>query len=216
MGGINMLHFLRKVLLCLALACSLGVSYASGIATTGSVFLRAEPGNYVGFGLPAGGATWLHGIDVVFIGLNTSDGSAKIIASGDESWTFQFAAPQLLQVGYYGNAVRYPSNSPLLPGMDVSGGSRGFNQLSGWFNVLQVSYDSAQQISALAIDFAEYGENLTQSGPALFGSLRYNSSVPLTTNVPEPSTLIQLCAGLFGLFVLRGRCGASPARRLLG
>jgi hypothetical protein len=86
--------------------------------------------------------------------------------------------------------------------MDVYGDSRGYNQLSGWFNVLDVQYDASFEITSLAVDFAEYGENLTQSGPALYGSLRDNSSVPLTTTVPEPSALLQLSAGILGLFAL--------------
>ncbi len=205
-----MRKFASTTLATLALALAANGTYAAGIATTASVFLRAEPGSYVGYGLPTAGVTWIHGIDTTFRTVNTGDKAAYIYTN---SWTFKFAAARYsavdnlvtnrpLQLGFYDNATRYPFNSLLRPGMDVSGDSRGYNQLSGWFNVLEVQYDASFEITSLAVDFAEYGENLTQSGPALYGSLRYNSSVPLTTTVPEPSALLQLSAGILGLLAL--------------
>jgi hypothetical protein len=196
-----------------ALIC---ISSQAAIADSASVYLRPQAGSYVGGNLPLSGVTWTHGIDGVFMTQVEFSRVAHVYFTGDESWTFQFAAaqyspidnlvmPRALTVGFYDNATRYPFNSPTRPGMNVSGGGRGYNQLSGWFNVLEVEYSSNFEVTKLAVDFAEYGENLTQSGPALFGSLRLNSSIPITSSVPETSTLLQFCAGLALAAALRTR-----------
>jgi PEP-CTERM motif len=89
--------------------------------------------------------------------------------------------------------------------MSISGAGAGNNQLSGWFNVLEVQYGSGGTVSSFAVDFRQYDENLTQTGPSLYGSLRFNSSIPVNlTPVPEPAQLGMLLAGLAAIaFVSR-------------
>lgn len=195
----------------------LGVAINSfgAIANSASAFLIAEPGNYVGGTLPSSGVTLTHGTNTVFRTSQTSDYSAYIYTSGDHNLSFNFSAADYsavdntstnrpLAIGFYDNARRYPFNSEINPGLNASGDGRGFNTLSGWFNVIAVSYDQSNQVTSLAVDFAEYGENLSKSGPALFGSLRFNSDIPLNTALPEASSVIQMTIGLLMIgFTLR-------------
>jgi hypothetical protein len=190
-----------------------GSSYGA-YATTGSVYMISEPGNYVGAGMTQG-VTWIHGIDGLFSESVNFDKGASIHYNGDSWFYFDFAAPtynpstntndgNYLTVGRYDDATRFPFNSPTKPGLDVSGDGRGNNQLSGWFEILEIEYDASKaHIQKLAVDFTQYGENLTQSGPSLFGSLRFNSDRPLTipSAVPEPSAYLTMALGI-GLVAL--------------
>lgn len=211
----------------LAIALTLGALDAAHgadlIATTGSVFLHADEGSYLGYSASSSTQTLVHGFNGVFHSQLQGTYDADITISADDRWSFEFEAPRELnpanpsgrvplQVGFYDNAVRYPFNPVGVAGMDVSVNSSGYNTLSGWFNVLEVAYDANHQVTTLAVDFAEFGENSVKAGPGLYGSLRFNSAIPLTTTIPEFGTLAQLSLGLLGLgFVLRKKAGASPA-----
>lgn len=190
---------------------------AAALATTATVFLRSEPGNYVGFGLPPAGATFHHGVEGVFQEFQSFLHGARVSFWGDEIWTFNFAAPaemfadtpvrETLRTGFYWGATGDSSDLPR-PYIDISGGSRGGTRISGWFNVLEIAYASEGRVSVLAVDFVQHSENLPMAGPALWGSLRFNSAIPVNSAIPEPATAAQLLAGISlvaGLRMLR-RC----------
>lgn len=183
--------------------------FAAGVANTASLFLRAEPGNYIGYDLSApDGQSFVQGTDLTFRSAVMGPWETEFYSDSKASFSLTFTAPKYssldntvmarpLQAGFYDNARRVMSAPELSPGMDVSGFAHGYNRLSGWFNVIEVAYSPTGEINLLAVDFAEYGENLTKSGPALYGSFRFNSSIPLTTSVPEPGTAtLYLLAGL--------------------
>lgn len=196
---------------------------SAAIASNAEVFLRSDPGSYVGGGIGAPSVTWTHGIDGVFFGspnYGTFLRGVNISYQGSNYWNFEFSAPtydrtqntndgQLLQVGMYTNAERFPFNSPTKPGIDISGAGRGNNMESGWFDVLQISYDSNGNLGQFAVDFKQFDERNTTVG--LFGSLRFNSDIPLNLSgvapVPEPTSLCLMLVGLLGVF------GASVRRR---
>jgi hypothetical protein len=197
------------------------VSFAA-IATTATVYMHSDPGSWVGGGLESTGVTWEHGVDGIFYGsafnyYGTDHANGVTISyNGDSNWTFEFAAPtynpatntnngQVLTTGYYANASRYPFNSPTKPGLDISGDGRGNNTLSGWFNVLDIGYDSNGELSTFAVDFAQFGETRNSTGPGLYGSLRFNSTIPISA-VPELETYIMFFAGL-------GLVGLASQRR---
>lgn len=198
-----------RLYLCLiaaAAATSLARPAAANLATTASVYLKSDPGSYVGVGIGAPEVTWRHGVDGIFSGAQSFNQSVSISYTGDNYWTFQFAAPtydsvantnvgQSLAVGYYDNATRFPFNSPTRPGISVFGAGRGNNQQSGWFRVLDFNMGVTGDIDRLAVDFRQYDENLVMAGPSLYGSLRFNSAVPLTP-VPEPAAALLLAGGL--------------------
>lgn len=195
-------------------ALSLSVDLlAEGVADSAALFLKADPGNYIGYNLPPEGQTFLQGAGPQAFRTYLWGPDVTVFYSGwPQDFSLTFSAPRYsavdnlvqarpLTVGFYDNARRFISAPDLSPGMDVSGFARGYNKLSGWFNVLEVSQDSFGEITSLAVDFAEYGETLNKSGPALYGSFRYNSAIPLNTTIPEPGSQALFLVGCLGLIV---------------
>ena len=63
-------------------------------------------------------------------------------------------------------------------GIDFDGHGRGCNQTVGRFDVLEIQTDSVGGgITRLAVDFEQHCE--TAGAPALFGSYRVNSTIPI-------------------------------------
>ncbi|QDQ25045.1 PEP-CTERM sorting domain-containing protein [Chitinimonas arctica] len=186
----------------------------NNIAQTATVYMKSEPGNYVGGSLGGVAKTFTHGVDGVFFGNTNYHGGVSISYDGGPDWfSFDFAAPkydpitntvgsQPLKVGVYNYAQRFPFNSPTRPGMDISGSGRGNNTLSGWFKVLDVAYGSNGDILKFAADFKQFGESSNSTGPALYGSLRFNSNIAINP-VPEPETYMMFGLGLATLALVR-------------
>ena len=185
---------------------------SAALAMDAEVSLQSDPGSYVGGGIGAPSVTWVHGIDGIFYG-GPNYGSflrgVDISYQGDNYWDFQFAAPsydratntndgQPLHVGMYTHAQRFPFNSPTKPGINIDGAGRGNNTESGWFDVLQISYDAQGNLDKFAVDFKQFDESNTEIG--LYGSLRFNSDIPVHLSaVPEPTTDLMLLLGLAGV-----------------
>lgn len=200
-------------------------SYADNIATSAAVYLHSDPGSWVGGGIGGPEATWQHGIDGVFYGGATSGsyGGVRIRYDNGDYWTFGFAAPTYdpetntndgrpLAVGFYDNAQRLPFRSPTRPGLEVSGNGRGDNTLSGWFDVLEVSYGANGALDRFAVDFRQFDESANQTGPSLYGSLRFNSNIAINP-VPEPANSAMLLAGIA---MLGATVGRARTRRKTG
>jgi len=114
-------------------------------------------------------------------------------------WTLDLAAPfeNLLTVGLYENATRWPFQAVDAAGLTFSGNHRGNNRNLGFFEVLEATYDPFGVIESFAVDFTQYDEqNLNKW---IVGKLRFNSQIPV--NVPEPGTMLLLLVGLFGLTI---------------
>jgi hypothetical protein len=197
---------------CISLALlAYALNAHANLANNATVFLSGQPGSWVSGGIGGSTATWIHGIDGIFSGTTNYSQGISITYQSNDYWNFDFAAPsydpitntntgQPLKVNFYDGATRWPFNSPTKPGLSISGAGRGDNQLSGWFNVLDVQYGTGGSITSFAVDFRQYDENLTQSGPSLYGSLRLNSSIPLTLiPVPEPATAALMVGGVFAI-----------------
>jgi len=122
-------------------------------------------------------------------------------------WYLDFAGPldESLQVGHYGNATRYPFQDFSEPGLQFGGNGRGNNELSGYFDVLEVNYDVSGNVLAFAADFMQYDEG--DQDWWNYGSVRYNSTIP-TTVVPEPisSTLFIVGGATLGYRRFRKKC----------
>ena len=124
-------------------------------------------------------------------------------------WTLELAAPfdQVLGVGLYENAARWPFQNDDQPGLTFSGNHRGNNRNSGFFEVLEISFDDLGNIGSFAVNFTQYGE--TNPDWWINGKLRFNSDIPLSvSSVPEPSVIYLLALGVAVLlFVSRQRQG---------
>ncbi|MFN2506516.1 MAG: thrombospondin type 3 repeat-containing protein [Acidimicrobiales bacterium] len=152
---------------------------ASGNAK-GKTYLTflSDPGDYIGQGrtqtwTPTSGSfTASHSTGLVTISYN----------GGSTSWRLNFKARSGAEVlpGPYEGATRYPFQSPMTPGLDVSGSGRGCNTLTGRFDVLEAVYATNGSVSRFAADFEQHCEG---GVPALRGSVRYNAS---TKFAPPP------------------------------
>ncbi|MCU7931643.1 MAG: VPLPA-CTERM sorting domain-containing protein [Candidatus Thiodiazotropha sp. (ex Codakia rugifera)] len=188
----------------------------AALASTGSVYLNAEPGSWVGGGIGASEVTWTHGIEGLFSITGNFDQGASVTFDDGNYWRFDFAAPTYdpisntntgnrLETGFYNNATRYPFNSPTRPGLDFSGNGRGNNTLGGWFDVLAIEYGTGNDVLGLAIDFRQFDESEDMLGASTFGSLRINSNLALNltgeplSQVPVPAAIWLFGTGLIAL-----------------
>ncbi len=158
---------IRKILLLPILLLGFTTSQGfAALASSGSVYLNAEPGSYIGGGIGASEVLWTHGVQGIFsVSRNFDDGINASLDDGNY-WSFNFAAPTYdpitntndgneLTVGFYDNATKFPFNSPTRPGLSFSGNGRGNNTLGGWFNVLDVAYEANGDVSVFAVDFRD-------------------------------------------------------------
>lgn len=157
------------LLLCLVLALLPGAVQAQS-----SVFLDSESGDYIGGGVER----TLDESNGEFTASTNFDDGVTIRFDGDAgSWTFDFAPPQgeELVPGPYEDATRFPFQAPNRPGLDASGAGRGCNQLTGRFRVHEIQV-VGDVVESFAADFEQHCEG---GVPALFGFVRFNSSLPI-------------------------------------
>jgi hypothetical protein len=162
----------------LAVAILLAAQATAVFAVTGLKYISTS-GDYIGQGITqtlkaSSGAT---------VTVSGTAGSASVSVTDPGNWWYlDFAAPggSPLAPGSYPDAARYPFNSPMSPGLSMSGNGRGCNTLKGWFRVLEYQVDGSGTVSKLAIDFVQ---NCEVTGPPLYGSIRYKSDYPMS--VPD-------------------------------
>lgn len=145
---------------------------------------------------------------ILWVGTRNSPGEPDFDPATGEPydwWTIELAAPggSILGVGRYDHASRYRFQEPTRPGLNFMGNHRGNNMLSGFFDILEIGFDSEGNISRIAADFTQYDE----MNPAAWvrGQVRYNSTVP----VPEPVT--SLIGAVALIPALRRRPRPAPA-----
>ena len=184
--------FLNFSIFLAALWVALSVAPAFGQQTV--LYYRSEPGDYIG----QGQEVTLTTEDVDFIVRPSFRGSVRISMNNFTRvprppsiwWNAEFAPPQGtdLVVGAYENATRWPFQAPTEPGLSFSGQGRGCNRLTGRFDVLDAVYDpNTGAVISFAVDFEQHCEG---GAPALFGSIRFNSLVPLPALIPPKITLL--------------------------
>ncbi|QYF95159.1 PEP-CTERM sorting domain-containing protein [Massilia sp. PAMC28688] len=201
------LRSLRPLLVAASLLCT-PLSQAQVSAQTGSVYLEAEWGNHVGYELD-GPTTWMHGVDGIMYGSDhvsrANDGVNLFFERGDQRWLLQFVAPAFdpasgeapgnpLRVGRYDNVMGDWRFAPKHAGMLISSPMGEVWDWSGWFNVREIAYADNGDLARFAVDFRQY-DTLDQTGPALIGSLRYNSTIGIH-DVPEPGSVALVLLGL--------------------
>ena len=143
-------------------------------ASAGSLlYFRGAAGDYISGGqtvLVAGGSVGANQADGGYFTYNYSDAATfwfLSLATAD-------GAP--FRVGAYENAIRAPFRGQQ-PGIELAGAGRGCNQIYGRFDVLELRTDAQGAITQIAVDFEQHCDS--PQAPALFGSLRLNSSLPI-------------------------------------
>jgi len=167
--------------------------------TTPQTFITpiSQPGDYIGQGI----TQTLTATDGTFSVSNSSDTAYVSFHTPDFSqfWYLNFGSPTTVKFGRgeFDGAQRTPFRSPTRPGIDVSGDGRGCNTDTGRFLVSDFALNLDGTIARLAIDFEQHCEGAT---PALYGSLRFNSSVAAIPRL-----------GIASTYTLKGNAGVSDA-----
>lgn len=158
-------------------------------ATGNYVYLKSDPGDYIGQG-----REYLYTHETASIVVQESNGHLSVNVNGDEWWNGNFQTPQWLDqfvVEYYPGVTRYPFHNPDWGGMDWSGEGRGSNTLGGWYFVDSVEYSDDGVLQAIDLRFEQ------QSGgtaPPLHGAIHWradNPTMPPGPITPIPETLWQ-------------------------
>ncbi len=125
------------------------------------------------------------------------------IVFSTDSWLLAFNMwSERLHVGMYNNATRWHTGDRVNPTFDIFGDGRGSNQVSGWFNILEIEMNPERnQVIKFAADFMHYSEGMTDRWTS--GSLRYNSDIALSP-IPEPGPVMISFLSL-GLWLRRRR-----------
>lgn len=139
------------------------------------LFFKSDQGDYIGGGL----TQTFTPTDGTFTATKNYDNGVTVNFNGGLNWwSLNFAAPgnNFLAPGTYEGATRFPFQSPTAPGLDVSGSGRGCNTSTGRFIIHEVVYNTDNTIASFAADFVQHCEG---GVPALYGAIRFNSSIPL-------------------------------------
>jgi hypothetical protein len=162
------------------LILSLFVLLPIAFAATPQTFLllNSQPGDYVGDGIQQ---TFTPS-DGTFSFTAINNGAVQMIfhnADYSQDWVAQFEAPTglTLRMGIYEYTQGIHTK---MPGLAVGGDGRGCAG-TGRFLVSDIAIDSSGVLQRLAVDFEQHCDGAI---PALYGSVRYNSTV---TAVPRLS-----------------------------
>jgi hypothetical protein len=144
------------------------------------VTMVSQPGDFVGQG-----QSYIFGGPITAKVLTSGSGANTVeidISEGTQSWTLDFAAPNQarLVVGTYTGATRWPFQAAGVPGLDVSGDSRGANTLTGQFTVTQAVYGPSGNLVSFVASFVQYADGSTAS---LSGQVEYNDTLDQPSGV---------------------------------
>jgi hypothetical protein len=187
---------MTKLRLILILATLALVPSARATDTDTFLTLNSQPGDFVGGGITQtftpGDGTFTVGADIggAAVSFHTPDFSS--------SWDLIFGPPksETFRQGEYEGAQNF-FGLPTAPLMAVGGDHRGCNVITGRFLVSELALAPDGTLQRLAIDFEQHCEG---AQPALFGSVRFNSDVPV---------LPRLSVG--DATVLKGNVGTNDA-----
>jgi hypothetical protein len=140
-------------LLLIALSAAGPATAGTVRATSGSLTMTSETGDYIG-----AGQDWAYDaqIDTVSFGSERWGAvRAFVTAANGDFWLLQLAAPAArpLSTGVYGNAQRFADD--IHPGLDVEGMGRGCNDTNGSFTILDVSYGPYGYLNSLHATFEQ-------------------------------------------------------------
>lgn len=145
-----------------------------------ALYMVSSAKDFVGQGKAA---AYIEGRDQHFK-INGSDERISLTLRGPADWWFiEFSAPrdQKLMPGIYKNATRSPFNKEEA-GIAFLGCGRGCNEVAGEFEILELEYNHKGKIRSFAANFVQKCETIN---PPLFGSIRYNSIIPIEAQFNE-------------------------------
>lgn len=190
------------------LAAVLSLGAVSARAQSTFLSMTSEPGDYIGLG-----QTWL---------LTPSGGTFTAVRNGDNGvsvhyhgvwpsfWHLDFAAAGDAELvpGMYEGATRHPLQAPTAPGLFVAGEGRTCDTLTGRFVVLEAVYGPGGEVVRFAADFEQH---CLGAPPALYGSIRFDSSVTVAPRVSVNSvTLTEGEGGAVDATFLVSLSGPAP------
>jgi len=183
------LSYGQRVILILSIILLMIACGAQAQAQVTSLTMTSDPGDFIGLGQ--------------FFFFSASDGTftaqqnfaqgvsvAFHTPSFDHFWNLDFAAPnsQLLTVGTYSGAARFPFQASGQAGLSVVGDGRGCNTVTGTFEVLEVTYGVGGTIDAFDAVFEQHCEGVA---PALRGEIRFNASAVVDVTAPTHLSAIE-------------------------
>lgn len=176
-------RLLRKIL---TVAFVLVAAVGSASAQVTSLTMSSDQGDYIGQGANYS----FTDAEARFTVSSNFQGGVNVSVSTPDNrgwWYLEFARAGggPLTVGAYTGATRYPFNTNE-NGLSVSGDGRGCNNLTGSFEVRQISYGADGSVTAFDATFEQHCEGAT---PAMRGQVRYNAFSQLYLSLPSNLTV---------------------------
>jgi hypothetical protein len=142
----------------LLIGASVAPAAVATIATTASLSMVSEEGDWVGSGLSYSYSTETGNTFDSNSAGGTNNAGIVVNDGTEDWWVLVFSAPddQTLVPGTYSGATRFGFNGPGEPGLEITGNSRGCNILSGSFTVLDVSYGPYNYLERFHATFEQY------------------------------------------------------------
>jgi hypothetical protein len=146
-----------------------------GDACENLLYLDSDAGDFIGKGQELI-YTVDHAEFTADLNYNNINRGVRVRVQGDsinDYWGLNFDAPgdTPLTPGIYEGALRFPVNAAAA-GLSVSGQGRGCNELSGIFEVMEVTYTPGGEVESFAASFEQHCEFKTE---ALRGMVRYEN-----------------------------------------
>ena len=171
---------------CVAAGVLVAVPAQAAPVEAGAVTLTSEPGDFVG-----AGGTYAYSVaagDVLFVSSSrvaaddpVNGVAVDVEAANGDRWQLSFAAPtgQPLVAGHYPGAARFQATG--VPGLNVSGFSRGCNTVVGSFTVTDAVYGLNGYVQTFAVSFEQHCDG---DAAALRGQVRIDNPAN-----PAPTTI---------------------------
>ncbi len=171
------------------------------------LYFESAPGTWVGDGQTIT-ATPENGYDFAITNsyhngiIVNMDNEASAPPEEVHLWSLQLYPIQgdPLVAGTYVDASRISSSAN--PGLDFSGDYRGFSEIDGHFEILEIEFDGGGNVIKLAADF--WAIDAWEPAERVIGSIRYNSEIAIDGVTNLPATNCDGVAGMVGAILILG------------